>query len=408
MDSRVAQPCFLIVLASVAFVSLGLPDGIVGVAWPSIRASFGLPIDALGALLVAYTCGYVASSFSSGLVLARMGLGTLLALSCLLTAASLMGYATTPFWGPMVGLATVGGLGAGAIDAGINGYASLHLGPRLMSWLHACWGVGAATGPLVMTAVLRAGRPWQRGYLIVGGAQLVLAAAFALSASAWTGGGAPASSGVHASTTDHAAPTLRRGATWLGVLTFFLYTGLEGAFGVWSYTVLTEGRGVPASVAGACVSAFFGGLTLGRLLSAFTGGSVPVTRTLRVCLLVIALASATFAADVWRPASFAAVVVAGIACGPVFPSLMSTTRARLGAPLVARAVGFQIGAAALGSAILPAGIGWVAGRAGLESVGGMLLLLALVVLGVQEVLLRPLRSGERSQAVAPDPTTPGA
>jgi fucose permease len=392
MASRVAQPRFLVVLASVAFVSLGLPDGIVGVAWPSMRASLGLPVDALGALLVAFTSGYVASSFSSGLVLARMGLGTLLALSCLLTSVSLMGYAATPFWWPMVGLAALGGLGAGAIDAGINAYASLHLGPRLMSGLHACWGVGAATGPLVMTAVLQSGRPWQHGYFIVGLAQLLLAAAFALSAPAWTKGVAPAAGSIDAATTPPALASVRRGATELGALTFFIYTGLEGAFGVWSYTVLTEGRGVPAPVAGVCLSAFWGGLTLGRLLAAFAGGSIPVTRTLRACLLVIALASATFAANLWHPVTFAAIVVAGIACGPVFPSLMSTTEARLGAPQVARAVGFQVGAAALGSAVLPAAIGWVAGRAGLESVGGMLFLLALVVLGVQEVLLRPIRS----------------
>ncbi len=392
MASRVAQPRLLVVLASVAFVSLGLPDGIVGVAWPSMRASLGLPVDALGALLVAFTSGYVASSFSSGLVLARMGLGTLLALSCLLTSVSLMGYAATPFWWPMVGLAALGGLGAGAIDAGINAYAALHLGPRLMSWVHACWGVGAATGPLVMTAVLQSGRPWQHGYFIVGLAQLLLAAAFALSAPAWTGGVAPTAGSINPAATPPALASVRPDATGLGVLTFFIYTGLEGAFGVWSYTVLTEGRGVPAPVAGVCLSAFWGGLTLGRLLAAFAGASIPVTRTLRACLLVIALASATFAANLWHPVTFAAIVVAGIACGPVFPSLMSTTEARLGAPQVARAVGFQVGAAALGSAILPAAIGWVAGRAGLESVGGMLFLLALLVLGVQEVLLRPLRS----------------
>ena len=404
MGSRVAQPRVLVVLASVAFVSLGLPDGIIGVAWPSIRAFFGLPVDALGALLVAFTSGYVAASFSSGFVLARMGLGTLLASSCLLTSASLMGYAATPSWWPMVGLAAVAGLGAGAIDAGINGYASLHLGPRLMSWLHACWGVGAATGPLVMTAVLEAGRPWQRGYVIVGLAQLVLAGAFALSAPVWTRGAGSTQGRTDLAAIASASAPLRRGAIELGVLTFFLYTGLEGAFGVWSYTVLTESRGVPAPVAGACVSAFFGGLTLGRLLSAFAGGSMPVTRTLRVCLVVIALASATFAANLWLPVTFASVVVAGIACGPVFPSLMSTTPARLGASRVARAVGFQVGAAALGSALVPAGIGLVAGRAGLESVGIMLLLLALVVLGVQEVVLGPIRSAaEGTQGLRPVP-----
>lgn len=406
--ARSSSPSLLLVaLASVAFVSLGLPDGLLGVAWPSIRASFGLPLDALGALLVAATAGYVFSSFCAGFALARIGLGTLLALSCLLTAGSLLGYATTPRWWVMVLLAVVVGLGAGAIDAGINAYASLHLGPRLLSWLHACFGVGAAAGPVIMSAVLQSGRPWQRGYLLVGLAQLLLAATFRATARAWSrdGGSAPVETGAAAPPAAPASATLRRGATWLGVLTFFVYTGLEAAFGVWSYTLFTEGRGVAAPVAAACVSAFWGGLTGGRVLGAFAGAAVPVKRLLRACLLVIAAAAAVLAADLSPALSFAAVALAGIACGPVFPSLISTTPSRLGDEHAAGGVGLQVAAAALGAALVPAAMGVVAGRVGLESVGWMMLALALAVLAVQEALLAPGRAAAARPALGDTPAS---
>jgi fucose permease len=374
----------------VAFVSLGLPDGLLGVAWPSIRTAFALPLDALGAVLVAFTSGYVGASFSCGFLLARIGLGTLLALSTLLTAGGLLGYATTPLWWLFVLLAAVAGLGAGAIDAGINAYASLHLGPRLLNWLHACWGLGAASGPVIMTAVLQAGRPWQDGYRRVGLAQLVLAVAFAATARAWSENGT-GHGGALGEATVRAAPaaaTLRRAATWLGGLTFFVYTGLEGSIGVWSYTLLTEGRGVPGALAGASVSAFFASLTGGRLLAAWATGSVPVRSLLRGCLLTIAAAAALLAANVSHLASFAAVALAGLACGPVFPSLMSTTPARLGNEHVTSGVGLQVAAAAAGAAILPATVGVVARRVGLESVGALLLGMALASFTLQEALSR--------------------
>ena len=339
---------------------------------------------------MAFTSGYIAASFSCGFVLARIGLGTLLTLSTLLTAAGLLGYATTSFWWLFVSLAVVAGLGAGAIDAGINAYASLHLGPRLLNWLHACWGVGAASGPVIMTAVLQAGRPWQSGYRRVGLAQLVLAAVFAVTARTWSGNRREEGSALGPAVV-RAAPataTLRRGATWLGALTFFVYTGLEGSIGVWSYTLLTEGRGAPGPLAGACVSAFFAGLTVGRLLAAVATGSVPVKSLLRGCLLTIAAAAALLAANVSHLASFAAVALAGFACGPVFPSLMSTTPARLGNEHVTSGVGLQVAAAAAGAALLPATVGVVARRVGLESVGALLLGMALASFALQEALSR--------------------
>ena len=395
---------FLVSLASVAFISLGLPDGLLGVAWPSMRASFGLPIDALGALLVATTTGYVSSSFCSGFALSRIGLGRLLALSCLLTAGSLLGYAASPRWPVMVLLAVVAGLGAGAIDAGINAYASLHLGPRLLNWLHACFGVGAATGPVIMSTVLQSGRPWQRGYLVVGLAQLLLAATFLATARSWA-------DGESRKTLDDAAKpvaapasaTLRRGATWLGVLTFFLYTGLEASFGVWSYTLFTDGRGVSPAVAAASVSAFWGGLTGGRLLVAFAGAGLPVKRLLRGCLIVISGAAALVVADVSTSLSLAALALAGLASGPVFPSLISTTAARLGDEHTAGGVGVQVAAAALGQALIPAAMGVVADGIGIPSLAWMMLAVSVVVLAAHEALMVP--AGPRAPRTALGDTT---
>src|SRR5262249_2586289 len=173
----------LIGLAYLGFVSLGLPDGLNGVAWPSIRATFGLPIDGLGALLLMFTVGYLASSFASGRILSTMGIGTLLSLSCLATGLSLIGYSLAPVWSLIVALAVIAGLGAGAIDAGLNTFAATQFSPRMVNWLHACYGVGAAGGPAIMTGVLTANHPWQQGYAVVGVWQLALAACFLLTRS---------------------------------------------------------------------------------------------------------------------------------------------------------------------------------------------------------------------------------
>src|SRR5215471_17598683 len=175
----------LIVLAYVGFVSLGLPDGLLGVAWPSMRASFHVPLDALGTLLVTFTTGYLLSSCSSGYLLARLSVGALLALSCLATATSLLGYALAPWWWMLVVLGALSGLGAGAIDAGVNTYVATHYSPRMINWLHACYGLGATSGPVIMTSVLAGQHSWQWGYGIVGLGQLGLAVAFGLTRTWW-------------------------------------------------------------------------------------------------------------------------------------------------------------------------------------------------------------------------------
>jgi MFS family permease len=179
----------LLILVFAGFISLGLPDGLLGVAWPSIRQTFGLPLDALGALFLTTVCGYLAASLTSGWVVQRIGVGWLLTLSALATSVSLLTFALTPTWALIVLAGILAGLGGGAIDAGLNSYVALAHGPRLLSWLHACFGVGAATGPAIMMAVLNAGQSWRLGYAIVGAGQLLLGLCFLLTRHQWQMGG---------------------------------------------------------------------------------------------------------------------------------------------------------------------------------------------------------------------------
>ncbi|MFY9607726.1 MAG: MFS transporter [Blastocatellia bacterium] len=369
-------------LAYLSFISLGLPDGLNGVAWPSIRAYFNLPVDALGALLVMFTVGYLASSFTSGRLISLMSVGTLLALSCMATALSLIGYAIAPVWLMIVVLAVVAGLGAGAIDAGLNTFAATQFSARMVNWLHACYGVGATAGPVIMTSVLAARHPWQRGYAIVGAWQLALAFCFLVTRRWWpsvSSKAAPSSANV---TRASNITTLKLPAVWLSVAVFFVYTGIEAAAGTWAYSLFTEARGVSMMTAGAWVSIYWGGLTAGRLMSGVVAGFVPAHSLVRWCIMGIALGAGLIWSNVTGQLSFFGLGLMGLASAPVFPSLIAATPARLGPAHTANAVGFQIAAAVLGQSLLPALIGVMARKLGLEIIGPALLFSALVLAGL--------------------------
>ena len=390
----------LVILAYVGFGSLGLPDGLLGVATPSIRATFALAPEDIGGLLISFTAGYLLSSFNCGSVVARLGVGVLLALSCLLTAVSLLGYALASAWWMMLGFAVLSGLGAGAIDAGLNTWVATHFTARTVNWLHAFYGVGAATGPLVMTAVLAAGRSWRSGYAIVGVGQLVLAGGFAWTRQRWLAPSTAPSAVESAAYAESArAPsvlaaasgsieTLRLPAVWLGVAVFFVYTGTEATAGVWSYSVLTQARGVPAATAGFWVSLFWIGLTLGRFGFGFVAGHARMVTLLRASLVAIALGTSLFALNLGAVATVVGLTTSGFAMAPIFPSLIAMTPARLGARHTGNAVGFQVAAAILGAAWLPSLVGVLVGRFGLEAVGWSLVAAALGLITLHEVLQR--------------------
>jgi fucose permease len=376
----------LVVLAYVGFISLGLPDGLLGVAWPSMQAFFHVPLDALGSLLVTFTTGYLLASCSSGYLLARLSVGALLALSCLATATSLLGYALTPWWWMMVVLGALSGLGAGAIDAGVNTYVATHYSARMINWLHACYSLGATSGPMLMTSVLAAHRPWQWGYAIVGLGQLGLAVCFGLTRSRWpavsTAQDTPGAAAVHTAVSS----TLRLPVVWLSIAVFFIYTGLEAATGTWTYSLFTEARAIPSSTAGMWVSVYWGSLTLGRLLCGAVVTFVSVSVLLRLCLLSLALGTALLWLNITGMLSFLGLAIIGLALAPIFPSLIATTPARLGEAHTAKGVGLQIAAAVLGQSLLPGLLGVLARRLGLEIVGPGLLTATLLLFVLYEAL----------------------
>ncbi len=358
----------LVALAFIAFISLGLPDGLMGVAWPTLRAEFNQPLDSLGFMLVAAMAGYMTSSFISGKIMARLGVGGLLAASCAVTGLSLLGYTVAPAWPVMVGLAVFAGLGGGAIDAAINTYVAAHFKESLMQWLHASFGVGITLGPIIMTVGLNNTGLWRAGYWVVGTAQVLLAVCFALTASLWRDG-KPAGGEGERKLTDYRTPmrqTLREPRVWLSILLFFLYTGMEVILGNWAYSLLTESRSIDPQAAGFWTGSYWFTFTVGRVLAGLYANRVG-GRKLVAGSLLLALAGALLLW--WNPSntvSLIGVATVGFAIAPVFPALVSLTSDRVGAKHAANTIGMQISAAGLGGAVLSSLAGVLARRISLE------------------------------------------
>lgn len=386
----------LILLAFVAFIALGLPDGLLGVGWPSIRAGFTVPLDAIGLFLTSSIIGYTTSSFLSGYLLARLGVGRVLALSCLLTGLALTGYTLVPQWWMMVTLAVVGGLGAGAIDAGLNTYVAAHFGEGLMQWLHACWGIGITTGPIIMTLGLANLHSWRFGYQAVAGFQILLAGGFALTLAMWDRHKNATGDSSEKNLTEYRTPmreTLRQPRVWLSMLSFFLYVGAEIGLGTWAYTLLTESRHVDATLAGFFAGSYWFTFTIGRIVAGMIAKRVGVDQLVSAGA-VGALVGALLL--IWNPselANVAAVAIIGLAIAPIFPAMMSGTRSRVGAENAANTIGIQMAATGIGYALIPGVMGVLARQFSLEVIPFSLLVVYAALLGVFTLAARSAPRG---------------
>lgn len=395
----------LILLAFIAFVALGLPDGLLGVGWPSIRGGFSIPLDAIGLLLTASITGYTTSSFLSGFLLSRMGVGRMLAASCFLTGLALIGYTLVPQWWMMVLLGVIAGLGAGGIDAGLNTYVAAHFGEGLMQWLHASWGVGITIGPIIMTLGLTNLDSWRFGYRVVGGFQLALAACFVLTLAMWSRNGAPTggSAETEKKLTDYKTPvgeTLRQPRVWLSVVLFFLYVGAESSLGTWTYTLLTESRGVDLTLAGFFAGSYWFTFTIGRIAAGLVARRVGVNK-LVLGGLVGALLGASLL--VWNPfelANVLAVAVIGLSIAPIFPAMMSGTRTRVGDHYAANTIGMQMAATGFGTAVIPSLMGVLARQISLEVIPVCLLAVYAGLFGVYLLALGPRKAPTAAVSVA--------
>lgn len=381
--NRKHPSAFLVIMAYIAFISLGLPDGLLGVAWPTVRAAFSRSLDSLGVMLFASMAGYLLSSSFSGKVIGRLGVGHVLALSCTATGLGLLGYTIAPYWWMMTGLSVLAGLGAGAIDAGLNTYAASHFKERLMQWLHASYGIGITLGPVIMTSGIIYMGSWRWGYIIVGSAQLILAAGFAYSAGLWENKAGEAVREDEKKLTDYRTPyseTLVHTRVWISITMFFVYTGIETTLGSWSYTFLTESRGISKELAGFWVGSYWAMFTTGRILAGFFTKRIKMQRLITYSLILALFGTILL---LWSPVAglgLAGVALTGFAIAPVFPGMVSLTESRVGSRYAANTIGMQMSSAGIGIALVPGLTGVLAQRTTLDAIPLVVILCILIML----------------------------
>lgn len=368
---------FLIVITYLAFISLGLPDGLLGIAWPFMSSRSNMPLDSLGILLIGFTVGYLSTSSTSGKIQQRISLGILLAISCLLTAMSLLTYALSDIWAVMIAASFFLGAGGGAIDSSINTFAASNFRASTVNWLHAFYGVGATAGPLLVTFMLANHLQWSHGYISVAIIQISLAMLFIFTKNRWQ---LSSHEGVHLAGSEY-FQTLRLPIVWLYILIFFLYTGLEQGFGQWLFTILTESRGIADQQAGLWTGLYWGSLTIGRIIFGIVLTKIPVNSVLIGAILGIVVGVALFAIDLNTTTSLSGIVILGIANAPVFPCLISVTPERIGKEHTATAIGVQISMAMVGGALLPGFAGFLSNELGLEIIPKVFTLAAIVLAG---------------------------
>ncbi len=373
----------LLLIALGAFVMLGLVDGALGVAWPSLRSAFNRSISDLGLLLAFGSVGYLTSSLSYGWLHVRMGTGILLGIGSGLMVLGLAGFAFSPQWA-LIGMAAIGtGLGGGLVDTGMNAHAALAFDIRSINLLHASFGVGATLGPLVMTVSLTTSGAWRAGYAAMALLQVVAAALIWSRRDRWI-------AGEEVVVTTSSGPMhLRR---WLLLGSFFLYTGAEVATGQWSFTLLTESRGMSTAAAGTWVAIYWAGLTAGRFLFGFLGDRVSLTRTLGGSALVSLLGIGL----VWMdPGGLGQIglPIAGLGFAAVFPTLVAITPARIGRDRSTSSMGYQLAAANIGAASIPWALGLIAATYGLETLAPGLFIATLLLAAMHLLSDREARRG---------------
>jgi fucose permease len=400
-----AAPVVLL-LSYLAFISLGLPDTVLGVAWPSLRASFGIPPSAMGAVLACGMVGYFSSGLWAGVGVTKLGVGGLLASSSALVAAALLGNSLAPTWTVFFPIGLLIGLGSGAIDSGLNGFAARHFSVRHINWLHACWGIGASTGPAVMTWAIAGGHGYRVGYRAIAAVLGMMAVLFVFTRRLWDDPrGAPAAgdapgepasgAGVEraAAAKGSVRDALGSGRVWMQLVMFFFYTGLESSVGQWCFSWMRERRGLEIEAAGSWTSAYWASLTLGRVVLGLIADRFGPDRLLRWASAGAVLGVTLFVTGDGALGR-AGLLVLGASLAPMFPTLMARTPARVGEAVVHHAIGFQVSAATLGSVSMPALAGVLVSSLGIGAVGTLVIVLGLLMLITHEGLLRLTASPE--------------
>ena len=343
---------FLLAIIYISFVSLGLPDALLGAAWPIMQAELNVPVSYAGGISLIIAIGTVISSLQSDRLLKWLGAGKIMVASVAMTALAIYGFSVSSAYWQLCLWAIPYGLGAGSVDACLNNYVALHYASRHMSWLHCMWGLGASIGPYIMGAALTGGLSWNKGYGIIAVLQVVLTAVLLFSIPMWKKQGNDAGEDVRKSPL-----TLRKIVAISGakevMLAFFCYCALEQTAILWGSSYLVVHDGMQEELAASLASLYLIGLTLGRGLNGFLTYKMNDEKLIRLGQGIIALGIVIMLLPLGAAASFIGLMLTGLGSAPVYPCIIHSTPAHFGEENSQALIGVQMASAYVGICVMP-------------------------------------------------------
>lgn len=379
----------LLAIIYLAFISLGLPDGLLGAAWPTMYQEFAVPVSYAGAVSMIISFGTILSSLQSDRLTRKLGTGKVTAISVGMTAAALFGFSFSHSFVAVCLWAIPYGLGAGSVDASLNNYVALHYESRHMSWLHCMWGIGATLGPYVMGYALTGGKGWNAGYRYIGIMQIVLTAVLVCSLPLWV---KRKEEGTGGAEMDAKALSIRevlkiRGAKEV-MFCFFCYCALESTAGLWSSSYLTLQKGIPAETAASYAGMFYLGITIGRALSGFITMKLNDVQMIRMGQCMIALGIIVVFLPGAAVVSLVGLVLIGLGCAPVYPCIIHSTPAHFGEDKSQAVIGIQMASAYVGSCLMPPVFGLIANNISVALFPVYLVVILMIMIVMHELLVK--------------------
>lgn len=396
MEKPIRQRLLLVVLY-LSFISLGLPDTILGTVWPQMRHDFGKTLEYAGVLISMTTVISAIASFGSGFVTRKFSTWAIITGCGFMTAMAMFGYAFSTAWLMLLFFTVFFGIGQGAVDTAVNSWMSRHYSSRHMNWVHCCWGIGATGGPFIITTVFSMDASWRAGYLAIGIIQLVLAMIFLLSKRLWDATPSQHDSRQESATPGPAinegdeipelTPSSRRMASVSGMLFYFFYSGVEIVVGLWGASWLIERYRITPASAAMIITLYWGALTAGRFLVGIFSEKFTNRSLIRGGIALIFFGTGMIALDMGCLASEVSLVLIGLGAAPLYPTMMHDTPRRVGFAFSERLTGFQVGSALAGATVIPPLVGIVAQHASLAVFAPALFLFCLLVLAAHEISL---------------------
>ena len=388
----------LLALIYLAFISLGLPDSLLGAGWPVMHGELGVPVSYMGIVSMVISGGTIVSSLMSDRLTRKFGTRTVTVVSVFLTAAALFGFSFSDRFWMLIVFSVPYGLGAGAIDAALNNYIALHYSARHMSWLHCFWGVGTIVSPFIMSYALTSST-WNDGYRIVGYVQLGIAALLALTLPVWK---VNKKQDVVQQKSIGLIGALKIKGVPLILIGFFAYCAAEATAMQWASTYFVEVKNITEEQAAQFGSLFYIGITVGRFLSGFVSGKIGDRRMIVIgaAVLTLGIIFLFIPTDVTE-LSLAGFVIIGFGCAPIYPSIIHSTPANFGAENSGAIIGIQMASAYVGSTFVPPLFGLLGRVLGFSILPAYLLIFVALMLLMTQLTFRVAKRNRLAEALLP-------